>query len=95
MVKNEYLELVRYNEVSGALRITPDANHKNLFSKLAQFKDSSVYRPLRLTMFYFLISIIISGVPWKPFISKIMAEVGLLNNQSLLLVNIPQPAYPN
>ncbi|XP_060878897.1 facilitated trehalose transporter Tret1-like isoform X2 [Metopolophium dirhodum] len=86
VVKTEYLELVRYNEISGTQQITPVANQKNLFSKLAQFKDPSVYRPLRLIIFYFLISIIVSTIPWRPFISKIMTEVGLSNNQSLLLV---------
>jgi len=87
VVKTEYHELVRYNEISGTQRITPVAIHKNLFSKLAQFKDPSVYRPLRLIIFYFFISIIVSTIPWKPFISKIMTEIGLSNNQSLLLVN--------
>lgn len=86
VVKMEYLELVRYNEVSGTQRLARDANHKNLFSKLAQFKEPSVYRPLRLIIFYFFTSIIMGSIPWKPFIGKIMTEVGLLNNQSLLLV---------
>ncbi|XP_022166816.1 facilitated trehalose transporter Tret1-like isoform X2 [Myzus persicae] len=86
VVKMEYLELLQYNEVSGTQRLTRDVNHKNLFSKLAQFKEPSVYRPLRLIIFYFFTSIIISGILWRPFIGKIMTEVGLLNNQSLLLV---------
>ncbi|CAI6345707.1 unnamed protein product [Macrosiphum euphorbiae] len=77
VVKTEYLELVRYNEISGTQQST---------GKLTQFKDPSVYRPLRLMIFYFLISIIMSSMPWRTFISKIMTEVGILNNQSLLLV---------
>jgi len=79
VVKMEFLGLVRYNEISETQQTA---------GKLAQFKDPSVYRPLRLIIFYFLISIIMSTIPWRPFISKIMTEVGILNNQSLLLVNI-------
>eukprot|EP00102_Acyrthosiphon_pisum_P015845 XP_008186584.1 PREDICTED: facilitated trehalose transporter Tret1 isoform X2 [Acyrthosiphon pisum] len=78
VVKKEYLELVRYNEISAGTQQTT--------GKLAQFKDPSVYRPLRLIIFYFFISIIINGMPWRTFISKIMTEVGISNNQNLLLV---------
>lgn len=88
IVKAEHLELIRYNEVSGTHRGTADVNRNNLLLKLAQFKNPSVYRPFRLIMFYFLISDIVSSVPWRAFTSKIMTEVGILNNQSLLLVNI-------
>jgi len=88
IVKTEHLELIRYNEISGTRSRTADINHSNLLSKLAAFKDPSVYRPFILIMFYFLVSDIVSSVPWRPYTSKIMTEVGIVNNQSLLLVNI-------
>jgi len=88
IVKTEHLELIRYNEVSGTRRRTADVNRSNLLSKLAEFKDPSVYRPFIFIMFYFLVSDIVGSVPWRPYTSKIMTEVGISNNQSLLLVNI-------
>jgi len=92
IVKSEHLELIRYNEVSGTRRVTDDVNRSKLLSKFAQFKDPSVYRPLILIMSYFLVSDIVSSVPWRTFVIKIMTEVGILNNQSLLLVNISTTA---
>lgn len=59
---------------------------KNLLSKLAQFKEPSVYRPMKLIMIFFFTSYIINLTPGKPFIGKIMTEVGLRDHQSICLV---------
>jgi len=85
-VQTEHLELIRYNEVSGTRHGKVKVENENIFSKLAQLKDPSVYRPLRLVMIVFFISFILCLLPCKPYFSKIMKEVGLLDDQSLLLV---------
>lgn len=87
IIKAEHLDLIRYNEVSGTQNGRTDTtNNRRLLSKLAQFKDASVYRPLRLAMIYFIISDIVSIIPCRPFLSTIMAKVGLSNDQNLLFV---------
>lgn len=82
----EYVELIRYHQVSGIQGDVIDSEHKGIFSKLAQFKDPLLYRPLNLVMMYFVISNIVCIVPARPFITKIMADVGLADIQNLLLV---------
>ncbi|CAI6375234.1 unnamed protein product [Macrosiphum euphorbiae] len=57
-----------------------------LVNRMAELKEPSVYRPFIFIMFYFLISDIVSSVPWRPYTSKIVTEVGISNNQSLFLV---------
>lgn len=87
-VRAEHLELVRYNRVSGTRNGAVDVKCNTFVSKLAQFKDPSVYRPLRLVMIYFFISDIVAIVPCRPFLSSIMAGVGLYDKdiRSLLMV---------
>lgn len=86
-IRVEYIELIRYNELSGTLGGNVDNNNRTLFSKLAYFKDPSVYRPMRLIMIIFFISSIVSIGSCKPFLSKIMTAIGILStHQSLLLV---------
>lgn len=87
MVKSELLELIHYNENSGIQEYNNvNTDNTSLFSKFAQFKKPSVYRPLKMLMFCFFVSYLVSIIPAKPFIGKIMTEVGILNNQSLYLV---------
>lgn len=90
VIKLEHLELIRYNEVSGMQRDGGKVNTDNIgiFSKLEEFKEPAIYRPLRLVMILFLISNIISMTPCRSFISNIMTEVDILNEQSLLLVHV-------
>lgn len=85
-IKAEHLELIHYNDVSGTQGGKVDINDKTVLSKLSQFKDPSVYKPLRLIMIYFFISDILSCVPWRQFLNKIMTDVGIIDGQSLLLV---------
>lgn len=100
-VKTEHLELVRYNKVSGIRSFADegdchhlDANYDNgLISRLAQLKNPSVYRPLRLVMAFFFFSNIVSLLPTKPFFTKIMTEIGIKDNQSLLMVRIFPTTY--
>lgn len=89
-VKAEHLDLINYNEVSGSNgnKLLNAADNKGLFSKLSVFKDPSVYRPLRLVMVFFFFSNVISLWPCKPFLSKILLEAGISNNQSLIMVRI-------
>ncbi|XP_050058357.1 facilitated trehalose transporter Tret1-like isoform X1 [Aphis gossypii] len=89
-VKPELSNLLHYNNVSGTIG-TQDSNvvtndSKNLLSKLAQFKKPSVYRPMKLIMIYFFTSYIVNLTPGKPFIGKIMTEVGLRDHQSICLI---------
>lgn len=85
-IEAEHLELMHYNDVSGTHGGKVPIADKTLSSKLSQFKDPSVYRPLRFIMIYFFISDVISITPWRQFFNKIMTEVGIANGQSLLLV---------
>jgi len=89
-VKSELIKLYRYNEVSGTIGTqcsSVDTNdEKSLLSKLAQFKEPSVYKPLKLIMIYFFTSYVVNLTPGKPFIGKIMTEVGLIDNQNIYLV---------
>lgn len=87
-VKHEFLDLVRYNEVSGFRGAKTDTNagDENFLSKLAQFKDPSVYRPLKLMMIFFFIAYISSIFHTRPFITKIMSEVDIVNYQNESLV---------
>lgn len=86
-INPEFLELVHYNEVSGTQggKIDIDLNKKFL-SNLAQFKSPAVYRPLRLMLIIFFVSFVVSIFPTRPFITKIMKEVGLSDNQNESLV---------
>uniref|UniRef100_A0A2S2NU48 Facilitated trehalose transporter Tret1 n=2 Tax=Schizaphis graminum TaxID=13262 RepID=A0A2S2NU48_SCHGA len=86
IVKTEYLELIRYNELSGTRNGKVNIEYDSLSSKLSQLKDPSVYRPLGLVMIVFFISYIICLLPCKPYFSQIMNQVDLSNDQSLLLV---------
>ncbi|VVC25992.1 Sugar transporter, conserved site,Major facilitator superfamily domain,Major facilitator, sugar [Cinara cedri] len=87
-IKSEYCELIRYNELSGTRGNDGKVNtgDTGLFVKLREFKDPAVYRPLRLVMVLFLISNMISLAPCKPFINNIMTEIGILDDQNLILV---------
>lgn len=85
-VKTEHLELIHYNEVSGTKN---DGSESKFFTKLAQFKSPSVYRPLRLVTIVFFISHIMGFFPARAFITKILNEVGVSENQDLLLVREP------
>jgi len=86
-INPEFLELVHYNEVSGTQggKIDTDDN-KRFLSNLAQFKNPAVYRPLRLMLIIFFVSFVVSIYPTRPFITKIMKEVGLFDNQNESLV---------
>lgn len=87
-IRGEHLELIRYNKVSGNQGHGVDnINDGRLFIKTAQLKDPLVYKPLILIMIFFFVSAIVSSMPCRPFLSKIMTEVGILNNQNLLLVS--------
>lgn len=82
-IKSEHNELVHYNEVSGNNEIDDKS------SKLAQFMNPSVYRPLRLVMTYFFISDIVSMLPCRAYLSRLMADVGIeKDSHDLLLVKI-------
>lgn len=94
IVKPELITLFHYNEVSGTFGTegsNSNANGDNsLLSKLALFKEPSVYKPLKLIMIYFLTSYAINLTPGKPFIGKIMTEVGVKDYQSIYLVQTLQ-----
>lgn len=88
-IKVEHFELVQYNQVSGAKGESDATGNKTFISKLREFKDPAVYRPLRLVMIFFFISNIVSMSPCKPYYSKIMTEVGIsADDIQLLLVPI-------
>jgi len=87
-VKPEFLELIHYNEVSGTKVEKINDDSDGLLSKLAHFKDPSVYKPLKLLMIYFFISFISSIFPTRPFMTKIMSTVDLTENQNEALVCI-------
>lgn len=91
-VKLELIALYRYNEVSGTTGTSGtdfDTNDdKGFLSKLAQFKEPSVYKPMKLIMIYFFTAYIITVAPGRPFIAKIMTEVGLRDNQMIYLVHM-------
>lgn len=90
-VKDEFLELVHYNEVSGTLggkaKVSGNDGNEGFASKLAYFMEPSVYRPLRLMMIYFFISYVSSIFPTRPFITKIMEKVDLFVSQNESLVS--------
>jgi len=87
-IKPEFLEMIHYNEVSGTQGgCKIDTDDKKLFSNLTQFKNPAVYRPLRLIMMFFFISFVVSIFPTRPFITKIMKEIDLFNNQNESLVS--------
>lgn len=86
VVNAEFNELIHYNEVSGTQGGRVDTKKYGFFSNLAEFKDPLVYKPLTLVMLYFFISHITCLIPARPFITKIMSEVGIIDNQNLLLV---------
>lgn len=92
-IKPEFLELIHYNEVSGSKGDKDNTDDQRILSKLSQLKNPSVYRPLRLMMVVFFISYISSIFPTRPFITKIMKEVDLLNNQNESLVRIRACIY--
>ncbi|XP_026807795.1 facilitated trehalose transporter Tret1-like [Rhopalosiphum maidis] len=89
-VKPELFKLLHYNNISGTIGtqysnvVTSDNN--SLLSKIAQFKEPSVYKPMKLIMIYFFTSYVINLTAGKPFIGKIMTEVGLRDNQSIYLI---------
>lgn len=86
-IKHEFLELIHYNEVSGTCGSkAPAEKDTGLPSKLAQFKDPSVYRPMRFMMVLYFVSYVVSIFPTRPFITKIMNEINLVDNQNGLLV---------
>jgi len=93
-VKPELITLFHYNEVSGTIGTEGSNFHAkddySLLSKLALFKEPSVYEPLKLVMIYFFTSYAVNLTPGKPFIGKIMTEVGLREYQSIYLVQILQ-----
>uniref|UniRef100_A0A2S2Q0I1 Facilitated trehalose transporter Tret1 n=1 Tax=Sipha flava TaxID=143950 RepID=A0A2S2Q0I1_9HEMI len=83
-VKHEFLELIRYNERS---KTQVDADSEGgLLKKLAYFKDPSVYRPFKLLMIYFFVAFIVCIIPGRPYIGKILTEVGVPTNQGLYLI---------
>lgn len=86
IIKTEYLELIRYNEVSGIRYGKVDIGKNSLSLKLAQITKPSVYRPLRLVMIVFFISYIVCLLHCKPYFSQIMNKVGLSDDQNLLFV---------
>lgn len=92
-IKPEFLELIHYNEVSGSKGNQNDTKDKSFSSKLLQLKSPSVYRPLRLMMAVFFISYISSIFPTRPFITKIMREVDLSNNQNESLVRLKSLSF--
>lgn len=85
-IRSEFFELIHYNEISGSKDNKDDIEDKRIFTKLLLLKNPSVYRPLRLMLIVFFISYISSIFPTRPFITKIMREVGLSNNQNESLV---------
>ncbi|CAI6342765.1 unnamed protein product [Macrosiphum euphorbiae] len=90
IVKPELITLFHYIEVSGTIGNEGSnfrANDDNsLLSKLALFKEPSVYKPLKLILIYFFTSYSVNLSPGKPFIGKIMTEVGLRDYQSIYLI---------
>lgn len=92
MVKHEFLELVHYNEISGRRRTKTDTvngeNDESFRSKLAQFKDPAVYKPLKLMTILFFVSYISSIFHTRPFITKIMTKVDIIDHQNESLVRI-------
>lgn len=85
-VKTEHLELIHYNEVSGN---NNGGNDGKLVTILAEFKHPSVYRPLQLVMIIFVIANIVGFFPARSFIIKIFNDVGVSENQDLILVREP------
>lgn len=90
-IKAEHIEIVHYSEVSGQQSRESDGDKVNVggtgfFSRLKEFKNPAVYRPLRLVMILFLVTDLINLLPCKPFIGNIMTQLGILHEQSLLLV---------
>lgn len=85
-IKHEFVELIEYNKLSGNQNGNVDTANKNLFSKLAQFKDPLIYRPFRLVMISFFIAFISGLFHTRPFTFKILNQIDLLNNQNEIVV---------
>ncbi|XP_025416578.1 facilitated trehalose transporter Tret1-like isoform X2 [Sipha flava] len=87
MVRHEFLELIHYNEVSGTRGSKGHVEKKKgLLAKLAEFKEPSVYRPMKLMMALFFVSNVVSLFHTRPFITKIMTNIYIVDNQNELLV---------
>lgn len=87
IIKEEFLELIRYDKVSGTLLGKIDNDDEGFFAKLAQFKDPSVYRPMRLVLISFSMAFLSGIFPARPFMTKIMTEIELFDNQNEILVH--------
>lgn len=88
-VKLEFLELVRYNEVSETRGSNGGINgDEGLFSKFKLFRDPSVYKPFRIMAVYFFVAFVVGITPARPFLGKIMTETGLSNHQNVYFVNM-------
>ncbi|XP_050533262.1 facilitated trehalose transporter Tret1-like [Daktulosphaira vitifoliae] len=86
LVKEEYKELIQYNQLSGTHHGEAIEKNINFTSRMMFFKDPLVYRPLRLILVFFLISQILSIIPCRPYLKHILTELGLVTNQSLILI---------
>lgn len=85
-IEAEHLELVQYNRVSGTKGESDATSNKTFISKLKEFKEPGVYKPLRLVMIIFFIAHIVAMSPGKPYFGRIMAEVGIPQNDIQLLM---------
>ncbi|XP_050533052.1 uncharacterized protein LOC126901007 [Daktulosphaira vitifoliae] len=85
-VKQEYEELVQYNKISGVHVANNSKKNVKFTSNKLSIKDPLIYRPLRLISVFFLVSIILSIIPCKPYLEHILTELGLKTNQSLILI---------
>lgn len=83
-VKHEFLELISYNDRSKT-QVDTDSEGGWL-TKLENFRHPSVFRPFKLLMIYFFVAYIVCIIPGRPYIGKIMTEVGLSTNQGIYLV---------
>ncbi|VVC43199.1 Hypothetical protein CINCED_3A012734 [Cinara cedri] len=85
VVSTEYQELMFYYKTSVEQKKVVN-NNTGLFSSFSWLKSSSVYRPLRLTTMYYIITLISCLTTCRPYIMEMMKESGVKDSQSIALV---------
>lgn len=89
-IEREFLDLVHYNKITESqdknVHGVQTNDQKSLCKKLAELKDPSVYKPLKLMMIYFFVSYLVSIFPVRPYITNLLADVDLSHNQNVFMV---------
>jgi SP family facilitated glucose transporter-like MFS transporter 8 len=89
-VELEFIDLVHYNKITESqdrnVHGVQTNGPKSLYEQLAELKDPSVYKPLKLMMIYFFVSYLVSLFPVRPYITYMLADVNLSQHQNVFMV---------